>query len=46
MLQQTEAQSTDLRGSMALVLAALLAKGNSKVHNVEMALRGYNKLKK
>ncbi len=44
-LQGAEANSTDLRGSMALVLAALLAKGTSKVHNVEMALRGYNNLK-
>ena len=37
-------QSTDLRGSMALVIGALLAKGTSKILNVEMALRGYNKL--
>ncbi|MCD0486869.1 UDP-N-acetylglucosamine 1-carboxyvinyltransferase [Pedobacter sp. MC2016-14] len=39
-----EATSTDLRGSMALVMAALLAKGESTIHNVEMALRGYNNL--
>ncbi len=39
-----EATSTDLRGSMALVLAALLAEGDSTIHNVEMALRGYNNL--
>lgn len=38
------AVSTDLRGSMALVIAALLAKGESTIENVEMALRGYNKL--
>ncbi|GAA4244247.1 MULTISPECIES: UDP-N-acetylglucosamine 1-carboxyvinyltransferase [Winogradskyella] len=37
-------QSTDLRGSMALVIGALLANGTSKILNVEMALRGYNKL--
>ena len=37
-------RSTDLRGSMALVLAALLAKGESTIENVEMALRGYNNL--
>lgn len=37
-------QSTDLRGSMALILAALLAKGQSEVKNAEMALRGYNNL--
>lgn len=39
-----EAISTDLRGSMALVIAALLADGESTIKNVEMALRGYNKL--
>lgn len=39
-----EATSTDLRGSMALVIAALLAEGESTIDNVEMALRGYNKL--
>lgn len=39
-------QSTDLRGSMALVLGALLADGTSEIANVEMALRGYNKLEK
>lgn len=38
-------QSTDLRGSMALIIAGLLAeKGTTLVHNAEMALRGYNKL--
>lgn len=37
-------QSTDLRGSMALILAALLAEGKSEIKNVEMALRGYNNL--
>jgi UDP-N-acetylglucosamine 1-carboxyvinyltransferase len=36
--------STDLRGSMVLIMAALLAKGKSEVHNAEMALRGYNNL--
>jgi len=38
------AKSTDLRGSMALVIAALLADGKSVIHNAEMALRGYNNL--
>lgn len=38
------ADSTDLRGSIAAILAALLADGASSVNNVEMALRGYNKL--
>lgn len=38
------AQSTDLRGSMAVVIASLLASGTSTVYNVEMALRGYNNM--
>lgn len=38
--------STDLRGSMALVISALLAKGTTEIANIEMALRGYNKLEK
>lgn len=45
-IQGAKAQSTDLRGSMALVLAALLAEGKSEITNVEMALRGYNNLEK
>lgn len=44
--QGAVAQSTDLRGSMALVMAALLADGESEIYNVEMALRGYNNLQK
>ena len=36
--------STDLRGSMAVLIAGLLAKGTTTVGNVDMALRGYNKL--
>ncbi|WP_299310364.1 UDP-N-acetylglucosamine 1-carboxyvinyltransferase [uncultured Croceicoccus sp.] len=39
-----EAISTDLRGSMAIVIAALCADGRSVIKNVEMALRGYNDL--
>lgn len=39
-----EVESTDLRGSMAVLIAALLARGESTVRNIEMALRGYNKL--
>lgn len=42
--KNANAVSTDLRGSMALVIAALLAEGESTIENVEMALRGYNKL--
>jgi UDP-N-acetylglucosamine 1-carboxyvinyltransferase len=44
--QPGEVTSTDLRGSMALVLAALCAEGTSVVYDVEMALRGYNNLEK
>lgn len=40
------ANSTDLRGSMALIIAALLAKGSSQIANAEMALRGYNNLQR
>lgn len=39
-----EAQSTDLRGSMALIMAALAAEGSSVIHDAHMALRGYNDL--
>lgn len=39
-----EATSTDLRGSMALILAALCADGRSVVNDAHMALRGYNDL--
>jgi UDP-N-acetylglucosamine 1-carboxyvinyltransferase len=38
------ATSTDLRGSMAAVIAALCANGRSVVQDVQMALRGYNNL--
>ena len=40
------ANSTDLRGSMAAILAALLSEGegHSVILNPNMALRGYNKL--
>jgi len=38
------AGATDVRGSMVAVLAALLAEGESRVDNVEHALRGYNDL--
>lgn len=36
--------STDLRGSMALVLAAIVAQGESCVGNVQMAFRGYDRM--
>ncbi|MFL1597293.1 UDP-N-acetylglucosamine 1-carboxyvinyltransferase [Gordonia amicalis] len=38
------ANSTDLRGSMAVVLAGLCADGVTRINNVQMALRGYNGL--
>lgn len=38
------ANSTDLRGSMAVVLAGLCADGSSRINGVQMALRGYNNL--
>ena len=38
------AKSTDLRGSMAIVIAALCANGHSVIEDVHMALRGYNDL--
>jgi UDP-N-acetylglucosamine 1-carboxyvinyltransferase len=43
-LKGCHVQSTDLRGSMALVMAALCADGDSVVRDVQMALRGYNDL--
>lgn len=39
-----ELESTDLRGSMAVLMASLLVDGETIINNVEMALRGYNKL--
>ena len=43
-LNPAHAVSTDLRGSMALLLAALLAGGDSIVEKSFMALRGYDSL--
>ena len=37
-------ESADLRGGAALVLAALKAKGKTKISNIEYILRGYEKL--
>lgn len=42
--QPAHACSTDLRGSMSLVLASLCAPGRSRVDQVDLALRGYNDL--
>lgn len=43
-LQGAQVQSTDLRGSMAQIMAAICAEGESQVDGVELALRGYNNL--
>ena len=37
-------ESADLRGGAALMLAALKAKGKTKISNIEYILRGYEKL--
>lgn len=42
----TTVNSTDLRGGAALVLAGLVAKGKTKVNNIEYILRGYENLDK
>ncbi|KUG58196.1 UDP-N-acetylglucosamine 1-carboxyvinyltransferase [Nesterenkonia jeotgali] len=42
--KSAEADSTDLRGSMSVLMAALCADGVSQVNNVELALRGYDRL--
>lgn len=44
MFKSAEVTSTDLRGSMALIIAALCGDGTSVVNEAEMALRGYNNL--
>jgi UDP-N-acetylglucosamine 1-carboxyvinyltransferase len=38
--------ATDLRASSALVLAGLIAKGETKVHRIYHLFRGYEKLLK
>lgn len=43
-LHGAEVQSTDLRGGAALLLAGLVAKGTTKVKNIEYILRGYEDL--
>lgn len=39
-------KATDLRGGAALVMAAISAKGTSKIENIEYILRGYEKFDK
>jgi UDP-N-acetylglucosamine 1-carboxyvinyltransferase len=41
-----QVESTDLRGSMAVLISALISDDESIVCNIEMALRGYNNLEK
>jgi UDP-N-acetylglucosamine 1-carboxyvinyltransferase len=41
-----DVMATDLRASSALVLAALVAKGETRVHRIYHLDRGYNKLEK
>lgn len=43
-LHGAETASTDLRGSMAQIMAAIAAHGRSRVAGAELALRGYNDL--
>lgn len=43
-LKGADVTSTDLRGSMALVMAAFCAEGQSRIRDVQMAMRGYNDL--
>ena len=39
-------EAADLRGGAALVLAGLVAKGKTKINNIEYILRGYENLDK
>lgn len=43
-LYGTNVKATDLRGGAALVLAGIMAKGTTKIENIEYILRGYEKL--
>ena len=42
-LYGTNVKATDLRGGAALVIAATVAKGTTKIENIEYILRGYEK---
>ena len=37
-------KATDLRGGAALVMAGMIAKGETRIENIEYILRGYEKL--
>ena len=43
-LYGTQTHATDLRGGASIVLAGLVAKGITKIDNIEYILRGYEKL--
>lgn len=43
-LYGAEVKATDLRGGAALVLAGLIAKGTTKIDNIDYILRGYENL--
>lgn len=45
-LSKAEVNATDLRGGASLVLAALTAKGKTKINHIEYILRGYENLDK
>ena len=44
LLRGTELSSPDIRAGMALVIAALCAKGDSVIHRADIIYRGYEKL--
>ncbi|HBM17079.1 MAG TPA: UDP-N-acetylglucosamine 1-carboxyvinyltransferase [Lentisphaeria bacterium] len=44
LLRASELPSPDIRSGMALLIAAMCAKGKSTIHNVEMIQRGYENL--
>jgi UDP-N-acetylglucosamine 1-carboxyvinyltransferase len=43
-LRGTTMVSPDIRAGVALLIAALSAKGQSKIHNIEQIDRGYEKI--
>ena len=43
-LQGTELESPDIRAGMALLIAALVAEGESEIHNVRQIERGYERI--
>ena len=45
-LSATNLECTDLRGGAALVIAAIMTKGKSRIDNIEYILRGYEELDK